>query len=142
MPWVQPIGLEALEKVVARGQPDLDAGLLPRALDTMDYYRDALAPYPKCREAIRITQTDLQGPFDIAAQLWGSGIFTAFQDRPQFLEELLALIADTFARVSGAVGRRFDPGDRCGMHLPALRHLSRQLPGEGRLGDHAFAADL
>ncbi len=105
MPWVQPIGLEALDKVVARGQPNLDAGLLPRALETMAYYREMLAPYPKCREAIHITQTDLQGPFDIAAQLWGSGIFTAFQDRPQFLEELLALIADTFVRVSRAVGR-------------------------------------
>jgi hypothetical protein len=105
MPWVQPIGLEALEKVVGRGQPDLLAGLLPRALETTAYYREALAPYPKCREAIHITQTDLQGPFDIAAQLWGSGIFTAFQDRPQFLDELLALIADTFVRVSRAVGR-------------------------------------
>ena len=104
MPWVQPIGLEALEKVVARGQPDLDAGLLPCALETMAYYREALAPYPKCREAIHITQTDLQGPFDIAAQLWGSEIFTAFQDKPQFLEDLLALIADTFVQVSRAVG--------------------------------------
>jgi hypothetical protein len=104
MPWVQPIGLEALEKIVARGQPDLDAGLLPRALETMAYYRGTLASYPKCREAIHVTQTDLQGPFDIAAQLWGSGIFTAFQDRPQFLEELLVLIADTFVRVSSAVG--------------------------------------
>jgi hypothetical protein len=105
MPWVQPIGLEALEKAVARGKPDLSAGLLPRALETMAYYREALAPYPKCRQAIHITQTDLQGPFDIVAQLWGSEIFTAFQDRPQFLEELLALIADTFVRVSRAVGQ-------------------------------------
>jgi hypothetical protein len=105
MPWVQPIGPERLETIVAHGLPDLAAGLLPRALETMAYYREALASYPKCREAIRITQTDLQGPFDIAAQLWGSEIFTAFRDKPQFLGDLLALLADTFVQVSRAVGR-------------------------------------
>jgi len=113
MPWVQPIGLDGLEKAVAHGLPDLATGLLPRALDTMAFYREALAPYPKCRGAIHITQTDLQGPFDIAAQLWGSEIFTAFQDKPQFLDTLLGLIADTYVHVCRRVGAASTQGAAC-----------------------------
>ena len=105
MPWVQPIGPAAreLEQALARGVPDLDRGLLPRVLETMAYYREALAPYPKCDRAIRITQTDLQGPFDIAAQLWGGEIFTAFHDRPELLRDLLELIGETYVRTCRVV---------------------------------------
>jgi hypothetical protein len=103
MPWVQPIGPSRLEHALAHGVPDLDRGLLPRALETMAFYHKALEPYPKCRQAIHITQTDLQGPFDIAAQLWGGAIFTAFQDRPELLRNLLALIGETYVRASRAV---------------------------------------
>jgi hypothetical protein len=99
MPWVQPIGPARLEQALAHGAPDLDRGLLPRALETMAFYQEALAPYPKCRQAIRITQTDLQGPFDIAAQLWGGEILTAFQDRPELLRDLLELLGRTYAEV-------------------------------------------
>jgi hypothetical protein len=71
-------------------------GLFQRAIETMAYYKEMLSPYPKCRQAIRITQPDLQGPFDIAAQLWGKEIFTAFYDCPEFLRELLDLVAETY----------------------------------------------
>jgi hypothetical protein len=101
MPWVQPIGRARLAQ--AHGVADLDRGLLPRALETMAYYREALAPYPKCTQAIHITQTDLQGPFDVAAQLWGGEIFTAFRDEPDLLRELLARIGETYVRACRTV---------------------------------------
>jgi hypothetical protein len=103
MPWVQPLGPARIEDALRRGAPDLHRGLLPRALETMAYYREALAPYPKCRRAIRITQTDLQGPFDIAAQLWGGEIFTAFHDRPALLRDLLELIGKSYVEVCRTV---------------------------------------
>jgi hypothetical protein len=95
-PWVRPIGAEALKAVVAHGVPELRGGLFQRALDTMAYYKGVLASYPKCRRAVHITQPDLQGPFDIAAQLWSGAIFTAFYDCPDFLRELLDLVAETY----------------------------------------------
>ncbi len=103
MPWVEPVGGHRLARALAGGVPDLDRGLLPRALETMAYYREALAPYPKCSQAIRITQPDLQGPFDIAAQLWGTEIFTAFHDCPRLLGDLLALIGETYVRACRVV---------------------------------------
>jgi hypothetical protein len=96
MPWTQPLGVERLKQWVGRGGPDVTGGLFQRALDTMAYYKEMLSPYPRCRQAIRITQPDLQGPFDIAAQLWGKDIFTAFYDCPTFLKELLDLLAETY----------------------------------------------
>lgn len=95
-PWTRPIGLEALKRHVARGVPDLDSKLFRRVLDTMAYYKKVLSPYPKCQQAIHITQPDLQGPFENAAHMWGSDIFTAFYDCPDFLRELLDLLAETW----------------------------------------------
>jgi len=95
-PWVRPIGPEALKRHVARGVPELEGELSHRALDMMAYCKEMLAPYPKCRQAIRITQPDLQGPFENAVHLWGSDIFTAFYDCPDFLRELLDLLAETW----------------------------------------------
>jgi hypothetical protein len=95
-PWVRPIGVEGVKSVVARGEPELNSELFQRVLDTMAYYKEVLAPYPICRQMLRITQPDLQGPFDIAAQLWSGDIFTAFYDCPELLRELLDLIAETY----------------------------------------------
>ncbi len=97
-PWVRPIGLEGVKAALAHGVPELSSELFRRVLDTMTYYKEMLAPYPKCRQALRITQPDLQGPFDIAAQLWSGSIFTAFYDCPELLRELLDLIAETYVR--------------------------------------------
>ena len=99
-PWVRPIGLEALKGQVSRGVPDIKSSLVDRVLETMAYYKEILAPYPICRESISITQPDLQGPFENALHLWGSEIFSAFYDNPDFLKELLDLIAETWVQLS------------------------------------------
>jgi hypothetical protein len=124
MPWVQPVGPDRLEQALAHGAPDRDRGLLPRVIETMAYYREALAPYPKCSRALRITQTDLQGPFDIAAQLWGGEIFTAFQDRPDLLRDLLELIGQTYVEVCReiAAASTAQVGEECiALHFTVCR---------------------
>jgi hypothetical protein len=95
-PWVRPIGFEKVKQLVAHGIPDLKGGLFQRTLDTMSYYKGVLEPYPKCRKAIHITQPDLQGPFDVADQMWGGDIFTAFYDCPDFFRELLDLLGEMY----------------------------------------------
>ena len=102
-PWTTPIGPQRMADLLERGLPDLNGGLYPRVLDTMAYYREAMAPYPRCNAAIHITQPDLQGPFDIATQLWGGEIFTAFYDCPDFLREVLDFVAETYIMVCQAV---------------------------------------
>jgi hypothetical protein len=96
MPWVEHLEPAALRKVVARGVPDLAQALGKRVMDTHRFYRETLAAYPKCSRCIRITQPDLQGPFDIAHLLMGTDVFLAVVDQPGFVHELLAVITDTY----------------------------------------------
>jgi hypothetical protein len=102
-PWTAPVGPQHVKAWLARGVPELETGLYPQIADTMAYYRTTLAPYPRCSAAIHITQPDLQGPFDIATQLWGGEIFTAFYDCPDLLQDFMELVAETYIMVCRAI---------------------------------------
>jgi len=125
MPWVMPLGRARVGELIEAGVPALKGGLYARAIETMQYYREMLAPYPKCRQAIRITQPDQQGPFDILAQLWGGeGIFLAFYDEPAFLRRALDVIGETYVRACRAFAENSTqqgPGDLIYLHISMQR---------------------
>lgn len=99
-PWVQPFNsAEAVRALVDAPIPDLDSGLLPRALEHYAFFRDTLVRYPKCQAAFQLTLPDLQGPFDIAGLLWGAGIFVALYDDPDLVRAFLTKITDTMLAV-------------------------------------------
>ena len=102
-PWTEEVGPERAVAWLDRGLPELETGIYPQVADTMAYYRQVLEPYPKCSAAIHITQPDLQGPFDIAMQLWGGGILTAFYDSPELVREFLHLVAEAYIVVCHAI---------------------------------------
>ena len=94
-PWLGR--LDSLDRVreVAGGEGlDPAAGLLPLVAETLAFYREALACYPVCREAVQVSLPDLQGPMDTAEQLWGGEIHYAFTDEPELLARLLSRIVD------------------------------------------------
>ncbi len=114
--WVEPLGgQQEAARLLDRGVPDLDCGLLPKVLDTMALFRNRLGDYPKCSRAIRITQPDLQGCVDILHLLWGPDFFLSFYDHAELVHALLNLIAETYV----AVVRKIQPyttqecGDGC-----------------------------
>jgi hypothetical protein len=96
MPWVDHMGKEEVKKAISRGIPEFDTALGRKVMQTHDYYSEKLKSYPKCSRAIRITQPDLQGPFDIAHLLLGNDIFYDVYDSPQMLHELLDIITETY----------------------------------------------
>lgn len=67
-----------------------------RCLETADYYRRCLAPYPLLTQQVRIYHPDLQGPFDAAHLLWGPDILMALYDCPDVVHELLDLVTGTY----------------------------------------------
>ncbi len=94
-PWIEPFGsADAVREVAGNAAADLDrdAGLVPVVIETLQYYRDALARHPVCLAEIPISLPDLQGPMDTAEQLWGSGIYLAFYDDPDLVDRLLGRI--------------------------------------------------
>lgn len=96
MPWVEHLEPDAIRRAIARGVPDLDQALGQRVIETHRYYLETLKGYPKCFRCIRVTQPDLQGPFDIAHLLMGNEVFLAVADSPELVHELLAVITDTY----------------------------------------------
>jgi hypothetical protein len=96
MPWVEHMELNEIRKAVAKGVPDLDQALGKRVVDTHHYYLEKLKGYPKCFRCIRITQPDLQSPFDIAHLLIGNDVFLGVVDYPDLVHELLAVVTDTY----------------------------------------------
>lgn len=95
MPWVNPIGLEGARAIVDKS-PDIYSGLTRRVIETNQYYLDKLHDYPKAAQTIKVTQPDMQGPFDIAHLLLGSEIFYLVYDEPKLLYDLLSLITDAY----------------------------------------------
>jgi len=120
-----PIGLhieaDRMDNILDAGMPDVRAGIVGRALDTVCYFREALAPYPKLSRNVGIQILDIQGPFDNASIIWGSEIFMALYDVPEKIIRLSEIITETtFAVVREH--RRID-GGRIDEHGGAWQHL-------------------
>ncbi len=96
MPWVRPIGEEGVRQALDQGIPDLHGGVADKVFATMALYQQKLAEYPKCRQAIHITQPDLQGVMDILHLLWGGDLFVHLYDDPALIHEAMDLIAQTY----------------------------------------------
>jgi len=97
LPWVHHLeSRQEVEKLIERGIPDVKSGLGGRCFETAAYYREALAPYPKLRQAISIYHPDLQGPFDVAHLIWGPDIFYALYDCPEVVHRLVSLVTETY----------------------------------------------
>ena len=114
-PWVEPIKEKQKLKEIAenKDEPEMERGVMPRTKRTLEYYNEKLGRYPKIDKAVQISLPDLQGPMDTAEQLWGSGIFYAFYEEPELLNNLLKKIVDTMLSVIKEIRKytkdRLDP---------------------------------
>lgn len=93
---------DRIRALVDAGVPDLRGGLGGRVLDTVSFYVEALAPYPKLREWIKIDLADTQGPLDAAEIIWGSEIFMQMYEEPELVHAFLDLVTDTMAAFTRA----------------------------------------
>ena len=84
-----------LRKIVEKGRPDIMNGLGRKVFEFAEFLNEALKPYPKIRQFVRVYHPDLQGPLDICELLWGSGFFYALYDDPDFVHSFLSLITNT-----------------------------------------------
>jgi hypothetical protein len=106
MPWVRPVGsADTVQLMVEAGVPDVGSALGGRVIETLEFYREALAPYSKASRHIHLTQPDLQGVLDIALLLWGTDLFVLMREQPALAHAALDLLNETYA----ALLRRLKP---------------------------------
>ena len=98
MPWVSHLPMEEAKKAFGRGIPDFNQGLGRNVIETYHYYHDRLNDFPKTYQAVRITQPDMQGPYDIFHLVVGNDCFLLVYDDPQFCREALGVITETYIR--------------------------------------------
>ena len=100
MPWVEHFdSRDEVKRIIQKGIPDLNKGLVERVIQTHHFYLDKLKNYPLCSQGIKVSQPDMQGPFDIAHLMLGTDIFYLVYENPLLLHELLELITETYIRL-------------------------------------------
>ena len=99
MPWVDHYkNIDEIKEAVSRGLPEFNSSLSKKVIETYEYFNYKLGQYPNCYKTIKISQPDMQSPFDNAHLLSGADIFIYLYDHPYIMHELLDLITETYIK--------------------------------------------
>jgi hypothetical protein len=99
-PWFAPLdSREAVQELVNRGLPAIPSALGARVLETEQFFQQTLARFDHLGQAVSLCHCDLQGPFCLAEQIWGSDIYLAMYDCPELVHALLDLITEAYLRM-------------------------------------------
>ncbi len=105
-PWVRHTETGIRPAAVANGgPPEFSCGLLPRVVETMEFYHATLRRRPELDEQVHVVLPDLQGPLDNLGLICGSGLLLDLAAAPREVETALAAMAE--AQI--AVARRLAP---------------------------------
>lgn len=97
LPAAEPYNdLAAIERLVERGVPKIEGGLVEKVFEMAEHYKAIGRRYPKIGRYVQIYHPDLQGPLDICEIVWGSTIFYALYDRPELVKALLEIVTQTY----------------------------------------------
>jgi len=100
-PWVGSLdSVETVKKLVEEdNEINLQSGVIPQSIKTLEFYTEHLSKYPLCKEAIQISLPDLQGPLDTADILWGSEIFAEILANPDLVTAFMNKIVNIMITV-------------------------------------------
>ena len=96
MPITKKVSPEQISKILQKGIPDLNSGLIPNVFEFGHYFNELIADYPKVKKYIHHYHPDFQGPLDVVELLWGTELFTDVLLEPQKVKDLLELVTDTY----------------------------------------------
>ena len=118
LPTTRPLrgGTPELERVLSCGVPDLRTGWGASVFDMAAKYHEWMAPYPCIQQYVSIYHPDLQGPMDVCELLYGSDLFTALLEKPEFIKQLLGLITKTYISFMNAWTTFVPPSDGYATH--------------------------
>ncbi len=109
MPITRHLPTEELNKIVDKGVPDLNSGLVANTFEFGHYFMDLIKEYPKIKKYVHHYHPDLQGPMDIVELLWGTEIFTDIILQPDKVVDLLQLVTETYIKLLKKWYKEFPP---------------------------------
>jgi hypothetical protein len=93
-PWVRHRkGPVSYEQIKNTNIDDHSLGMIPKAAQRYEFYKDVLNDYPRLEGVTSVTLPDLQGPFDNLELLRGSEVFLDMSLRKEEVEESLRILA-------------------------------------------------
>lgn len=104
-PWVRHTPAGVPPAAVTDAGPDLTRGLLPRVVETMEFYHATLRRWPELYSQVHVVLPDLQGPLDNLGLICGSGLLLELAASPRKVEAALG----TMAEAQIEVARRLAP---------------------------------
>ncbi len=97
LPTCRPLGTQKIHELAESGFcPSTDHPYLQKVYAMGRVFADVKAQYPKIGKYLLVYHPDFQGPMDLLELIWGSEIFTAFVDEPEFVHRMLRLITDFY----------------------------------------------
>jgi len=109
LPWVKPMdSLDDIKKIVKKGVPDVNTGMVSTINETQDFFRSKLRDYPNLRKSVHIGMVDNQGPFNIAVSMRGPDLFVELYDHKALIKDFLELITQTYIEFSRNQKKRTD----------------------------------
>ncbi len=101
LPWVKPVGsIEEIKKIINKGLPDFNNGLVPRINETQEYYKNKLSKYPNLKKCIHIGLMDNQGPFNLAGIMLGEQLYFYLYSHKDVIKEFLELLTTVYIEFS------------------------------------------
>ncbi len=89
---------DKLAEIISNGIPNLNTGFSRNVFEMGEFFLDTFKNYPKTQKYVSVYHPDAQGPLDICELLWGSDMFYALYDDPDFVHSLLKLITETYIK--------------------------------------------
>jgi hypothetical protein len=99
LPNCHPLGEQKARAWADKGMPSVDHPYLQPVYEVGRQFMQIRSRYPKIGKYVAVYHPDLQGPMDILELIWGSEIFTALVDEPEFMHRMLRLITDFYSAV-------------------------------------------
>lgn len=121
MPWVEHLsGKDSILRLLDLGVPDPDTALGKQVRICLECFRESFSHYPQIEKYVRITQPDMQGPFDILHLMIGNDLFCMLYDDPLLVHNALDLICETYITyrrfIQPYLTDQADNGKKCYVH--------------------------
>jgi len=140
MPITRHMTPEQIDKILEKGMPDINGGLLSNVFEFGHYFTDLVKDYPKVKKYIHHYHPDLQGPLDVVELLWGTSLFTDVFMMPEKVQQLLELVTEAYIAIMKKWYKEFPP-----YYQDMAVHWGLMMPGHVMIRDDSatnFSPDL